>query len=645
MFADIIVKALGGPSLVKLALALVAGMLFLSLRRKETEGILSRYAFLCLFLLVRDVSFAIFPEPDLYRISDLVVFGILAYVAVGSRGGWALRAAIAAEIVGAVLIAAKDIFGFAVNFPSEILRYVALAPIIVAAALATGSGGEETPGRKVVARMNLPLTLFSFAYLLAGSILGIGSFWFQGIMVPLCYSCLIWLAFGFLGIVEGELVRAVSYYEESVDSLYELLLPASQASTGGLAMQESLDNMARVAADRTGAGGSAILLVEEFEEAITVRAVNGRFAPPFKLPDSLPKNEERVAAYLRHARFKLGEGLLGSAAGTGKPLLVADAALDSRVPRNGEEDWLRILSLMVVPLVVRDRVIGVLALERSSGEPFTENDFDRAKLLASFGSIAIANSFAFLEAAERSDIEREAAIAEGIQKSLAPAKLPPLGDFAFGALTLSARGVCSDYYDIIQTRPDRAILAVGDIAGKGVAAGIVMVMVSSILHLITNSTKDMATLMSWVNRGITGHMELDHFATLGLVAVDAASGTLEFANAAHPPLLVYRTDSDAVETVDMKSIPVGVERATTYAGKRLRLASGDVLVMYTDGLLEAMNEQGKQFGRKNLASAIQKHHDLPPKEMAEAVIGEVQDFSGHSRQHDDQTILVMKAKL
>jgi sigma-B regulation protein RsbU (phosphoserine phosphatase) len=172
-----------------------------------------------------------------------------------------------------------------------------------------------------------------------------------------------------------------------------------------------------------------------------------------------------------------------------------------------------------------------------------------------------------------------------------------------------------------------------------------MVMVSSILHLITNSTKDMATLMSWVNRGVTGQVDLDHFATLGLVAVDAADNSLEFSNAAHQPLLVYRRDSDAVETVDIKSIPLGVERTTAYAGKKVRLGPGDVLVMHTDGLVEAMNDQGKQFGRKNLAQAVHRFHELPAKEMAEAIIGEVQDFSGHSRQHDDQTILIMKAKL
>lgn len=640
-----IIQALSGPILAKLALALLAGFFFALLRRKETEGILSRFLALVVFLLVRDILFLFLPYADIFRASDLVVFGFLAYISLFPRASLALWSSLAASLAALVLLGAKALFGLAPGFPSEILRYIALGPIIVAALSRVGSEDDAAPARSLVYRHRIILGVFSLAYLIMGSILGVASFWFQSLIVPLCYAYLIWLAFAFQSALEAELIEAVDYYEESVDSLYDLLLPTSQGQVGGQAMQESLDNMIRVMAERTGAEGAAILLMEEFEEVLSFRAVHGAFAPPFKLPDSLPRAADKVSAFLQHARFKLGEGLLGEVAGTGRPVLVADAALDSRVPRNGEEAWLRIASMMAVPLIVKDRIIGVLALERAGGEAFSESDFDRAKLLSSFGSIAIANSFSFLEASERSDIEREASIAEGIQKTLLPAKLPPIGGFSFAGLTQPARGVCSDYYDVIQTRPDRAVVALGDVAGKGVAAGLVMVMMSAILRLVTNSTKDMATLMTWVNRGVAGQVDIDHFATLGLLAVDTDSGNVEFTNANQQPLLVYRRESDAVETVDMKSIPIGVEKSTAYGAKRLRVASGDVLIMYTDGVIEAMNEQGKQYGRKNLAIALKRCRDLPARELAEALIAEVQDFSGRTRQHDDETVLVVKAKL
>jgi sigma-B regulation protein RsbU (phosphoserine phosphatase) len=645
MLSDSLTQALGGSSLVKLALILVFGLSCLLIRRKETEGVFTRLAFVALFLVLRDLLFFVFPLADIYRVSDLLLFILLAYVNLPGKRGLAFWSSLIVQAVAALLIVFKDLLELAPGFPSEVLRLLSLVSV-VAIALSPGVEESETsPGRLLLGRTRLPLAIASLLYILAGAVLGAGSAPFQALAVPLFYGFFIWLGSAYSGIVERQLVKAVDHYEESVDSLYELLLPSETAKVGSIAMEDALENMVRVVAERTGADSSAILLVEEFEEVLSLRSTHGNFVPPIKLPESLPRSADRIQAYLRHARFKLGEGLLGEVTGTGKPIYIADAALDARVPRNGDEDWLVIASLIAVPLIVRDRVIGVLALEKAAGEPFSEADFDRAKLLSSFGSIAIANSFSFLEAAEKGDIEREASLAEGIQKTLLPKKLPVVGNYSFGATTRTARGVCSDYYDVIQTRSDRVVLAVGDIAGKGIAAGIIMVMVSSILHLIINSLKDTATLMSWVNRGITSQMDLDHFATLGLVTVDTTTGLLEFSNASHQPLLIYRREGDAVETVDMKSIPIGVEKSTVYAAKGIRLHAGDVLLMHTDGIVEAMNEQGKQFGRKNLAAALHRAHDLPAKELVEAILDEVQDFSGKTRQHDDETVLVMKAKL
>ena len=261
---------------------------------------------------------------------------------------------------------------------------------------------------------------------------------------------------------------------------------------------------------------------------------------------------------------------------------------------------------------------------------FSERDFDRCKLLANFGSIAVANSFTFLEAAERSDIEREAAIAENVQKTMLPKKLPVLRGLGFGAFSSPARGVCSDYYDVIQTRADKAVLVIGDVAGKGVgAASLVMVMLRSILHLITNSTKDAATLLQWMNRGISGMVDMDHFATVSLVDADASSGSLELANAGHQPVVIYRAHADAIETVEVKSVPIGVERTTVYAAKRLALGAGDVLVMYTDGIIEAMNAQGKRSGRKNLGNIVQETTRFLHRISPTRIRAELLEFTGH----------------
>jgi sigma-B regulation protein RsbU (phosphoserine phosphatase) len=645
MIWDSVVRAVNGPLQVKLALALVIIGAFLYLRRKETEGAMGGYALLGVLLALRDIVFAFVPSVDFFRASDLLLFGGLLFL--GARpfgGGPALWIPLAADLLAFALLGLKAGLGILADLPSEPLRLVALGPILATALIPALRREEaDTPARELGARTWLPLSLGSLSYLVLGALLGSGSPFFQSLAAPLFYALLLSLSLFFIDIAQGQLVSAVDYYEESVDSLYDLLLAAGAALKPEFSMQDVLDNVLRAVVDRTGANGGIILLADEFEDSVSVRSLHGSYPPPWKLPDGLSRTRELVAEMARHARFKLGEGLLGEVARSGKHFF-APSPDDPRLPDNGDEDWLRRGSMIAAPLIVRDRIIGAISVARTGGASFSERDFDRCKLLANFGSIAVANSFSFLEAAERSDIDREAAIAEEVQRTLSPKMLPELPGLSFGAFTSPARGVCSDYYDIIQTRPDRAVLVVGDVAGKGVAASLVMVMIRSILHLIINSAKDAATLLQWINRGVTGKVDLDHYATLGLIAADASTGSLDFANAGHQPLLLYRADSQSIETVEIKSVPIGVERAYAYPAKRVVLRPGDVLVMYTDGIVEAMNSQGKQYGRKNLGNAVERCHDLPAREIAARIRADLLEFSGPSHQHDDQTALVMKAK-
>ncbi len=185
---------------------------------------------------------------------------------------------------------------------------------------------------------------------------------------------------------------------------------------------------------------------------------------------------------------------------------------------------------------------------------------------------------------------------------------------------------------------------IGDVAGKGVAAALVMVMIRSILHLVTNTSRDMATVLDWINRGITGKIELDHYCTLSVIGIDMVTGEVEYSNAGHQPLLIYRHASNSLETVEIESVPIGVEKNTEYARKILKLADGDMAIMYTDGIVEAMNDQGRQYGRKMLSSVITKHKDLAPKDIVARIKSDVSGFVGSVRQHDDQTVLVFKMR-
>ncbi len=638
-----IVGVLNGPLLAKIALAAVLLAFFLYLRHKETEGVMFGFAFLAGFLVLRDVVFAVFPLPFVFISSDLIVFAALAYLLVASFGtGWLFWIAAALDLAAVPLIISGGL-GLKLSFDPLVLQAAAVFPIAVMGIMPNLRRADaDTPARIHSVRLALPTAVFSSVYLLAGVLIGRNSWFFQALAVPLFYGYLFAIALVFVDLSHKQLAGAVEYYEESVDSLYDLLLAAASSVRSEFSLQDVLDNTIRAIVERSGADGGLLLLADEFEESVSVRACFGTIPPPFKLPETLPKTRDRVESFVRHARFRLGEGLLGEVARTGKHLYVAQNTDASPLPDNGDEEWLRVGALIAAPLIVRDRIIGAVAVVRSAEGVFSERDFDRCKLLANFASIAVANSFSFLEAAERSDIEREAAIAENVQRSLLPKELPTIPGYAIGAYTSPARGVCSDYYDVIQTRADKLLLAVGDVAGKGVAASLVLVMVRSILNLITASTKDAATLLQWINRGITGKVDTDHFATLGLAALDASSGEIELANAGHQPAIIYRAEADTLQAVEIKTVPIGVERTTVFESRRFRLGKGDILALYTDGIVETVNAQGKQFGVKNLGALIRSCRGLSPDQIVERVRSEVMDFAAQARQHDDQTLLILK---
>lgn len=638
------IAQLPGSSLpAKLFITVCMAAVFLRDRKRDPEGFSSDFLYLFALQALRDILYVFFPVPEIYVLSDLFVLTAFAFLVSSPSGGRLFTAGLAAANLCTALLFIVD---WARPFLPEpwarAFSFVPLADAVAAAAFLAFRVRE----RKRPVRKGWKLDVgFALLYGAAGAYLERGSQPFHLIAVPLFYLWPLSTAISHMESRSDELVRALDYYEGILDSVYNLSTETGAALKGSFSMSDMLDGLIRSVATETGANGGAVLLVDEFEDVLAVRSVYGEFPPPFKLPDDLPRRPESVDAYVRSARFKLGESLFGEVARTGKDLFVPSAQGDDRVADNGKELFLQIGSLIVVPLMKEDTVIGVLAVERLIGyRHFSETEFDRCKTLANFGALQVHTLFAFQEARERGDLQRPAQIAAEIQGIILPKNLPEFGKVSLGARMVPAIGVNGDYFDVIQTRRDRVLLAVGDMAGKGLASALVMVMVRSILHLVANTDKSVATMLSWINRGVTGEINIDHYATLGLLSVNLVTGELEYASASHQSLLVYRADAGAIESVEMKSIPIGVERGTVFPQETLRLKKGDILLMYTDGVVEAMNGQGKQFGRKNLGLSLMKSRDLSARDMAARIHSDLAEFIGQARRHDDQTVFVMKMK-
>lgn len=393
------------------------------------------------------------------------------------------------------------------------------------------------------------------------------------------------------------------------------------------------------------ADGGVILTIGEFEDVLSVKAYSGNYPPPYKLPNDVPHQQEQVATNFRYAEFPLNNSFFGEAARSAQSILIPHAQEDSRIVINGEEPFLMPGSLLTLPMVYRDTVAGLISLSRSTEHaPFTESDVQIGEILASYATAALRLIYDLQDETELNTIENETDIASRIQRILLPKKLVDTADLNFSVLFNQARGVCSDYYDIIQNQKDRLFCIIADVAGKSIHACIVMVMLRSLLYLITNTAQNTQSILDILNKGITGKISIDHYASISLLAYIPVEKSIEYVNAGTQSLLLWKDSTKKLVRLEQKSDPIGVDSKSVYTCKKIPVEKGDIAVLFTDGVIETLNERGEPFGLKALAELLAANAALPAKAITEKINKQIKTFIGKTSPHDDQTVMIIKVK-
>lgn len=401
----------------------------------------------------------------------------------------------------------------------------------------------------------------------------------------------------------------------------------------------------KIMIERLFADGGVILTIGEVEDVLSVKAYGGSYPPPYKLPDDVPHRQEQVATNFRYAEFPLNNSFFGEAAHSAKPILIANAQEDDRIVINGEEPFLLPGSLLTLPMVYRDTVVGLISLSRSTEHaPFTDSDVQIGEILASYATAALRLIYDLQEETELNTIENETDIASRIQKVLLPKKLIDTADLSFSVLFNQAKGVCSDYYDIIQNQKDRLFCITADVAGKSIHACIVMVMIRSLLYLITNTAQNTQSILDILNKGITGKISIDHYASISLLAYIPVEKSIEYVNAGTQSLLLWKASTKKLVRLEQKSDPIGVDSKSVYTCKKIQVEKGDIAVLFTDGVVETLNERGEPFGLKALAELLAANATSPAKAITEKINKQIKTFIGKTSPHDDQTVMIIKVK-
>lgn len=297
-----------------------------------------------------------------------------------------------------------------------------------------------------------------------------------------------------------------------------------------------------------------------------------------------------------------------------------------------------ISSLIIRPLVTHDHILGYMVLEQCRfGRKFNEQAWQQSRLFADFSSLALENLEKNRELIHKKHMEKEIEIAASIQKGLLPEKLPPGEKEKISIISQPARNMSGDYYDIITLPKNKIMIIICDVAGKGVPAAIVTVIIRTIVNMVAPQVKNASTVLNWVNRGLTGQVDIERYATMSCIIIDQEEKKLIYSNAGHHPSLLKRDDS--VIEITKEGLPVGITSQADYSDGIVSYKEGDSLLIYTDGICESMNSSGEQFSR----GRIKEHFQHAPWSCASSLVSSLfsrsEKFSSPSFSFDDRTII------
>jgi serine phosphatase RsbU (regulator of sigma subunit) len=303
---------------------------------------------------------------------------------------------------------------------------------------------------------------------------------------------------------------------------------------------------------------------------------------------------------------------------------------------------------LIVPLLFQNEVTGLISLgEKKSGKFYNREDIDFFHTLARQGAVAIENAKLFEENIQKSRMEEELKIAHDIQLSMLPDRAPIIEGFSIAAKSIPAREVGGDFYDFIEITENgekRLGIVVGDVSGKAVSGALVMAAARSIFRVLTETHESVEEVMNRGNARLHRDVKKGMFVALLYAVLDPKERKMTFSNAGQVQPILCSPEKPKAEYIDTEGdrFPLGIVTDCHYQEKRVSFKQGDILVFYTDGMVEAVNDKGELYGFERFLTSIEEGRDLGANELLDKLINDVMLYVGKVEQHDDLTAVVVK---
>lgn len=339
--------------------------------------------------------------------------------------------------------------------------------------------------------------------------------------------------------------------------------------------------------------------------------------------------------------FRVSHTVVNEVVGQGKSVLTADALHDPQLASKTMA-LQGIRSVMAVPLGVGSKIFGLVYADSPIAEGrFTADHLEVLTMLASVAAIRVENARLLEERIERERMERELQFASEVQQRFLPDAPPVIEGYELQGVSFSCYEIGGDYYDFIPCEDGKWFIALGDVSGKGTAAALLMSSLHASIHAQSSNNCSLATALAAVNRYLAESTPTNRFVTFFYAQLDPPSGCLAYINAGHNSPLLIRADGTS-QTLESGGLPLGLLGFAKYKQETRQLNAGDVLVIYSDGVSEAINAQEDEFGLPRLEEVVIAHRHLSANELREKIESAISQWANGTPANDDITLVIVK---
>lgn len=344
-------------------------------------------------------------------------------------------------------------------------------------------------------------------------------------------------------------------------------------------------------------------------------------------------------AAMDEVNIKVGTGLIGQAAKTGKAIIVKDVSFNEHyVPVRSSTQ-----SEITIPICDGEDVIGVMNLESDTLGAYHEGYLDILNALAGEAAIAIKNARLNEEALRTEELEKELEIAGKIQQAILSQKLPHIEILDISARSIPCRAVGGDFYDVLKLNDHQIGVCIGDVSGKGVPGAIMMSVLYTGYRGVAREYATTDEAVSYLNNLLCHNTAVGTYATFFYAIVDFESLIVYYTNAGHNPPILFKRDG-GFDTLHKGGLVLGFIPDQSYRQMTQIVHYGDILVFYTDGVTEVFNEQDEMFGEERLREVVERHRNESAREIQDQIMEAVRSFAPESEQQDDITVVVIKVE-